>query len=92
MEQLINLSGLQQNNIVPVKKTLVLDLMSDLNTIYPHDKAEGIFVIDKNTIAISNDDDFGVTGSGKYEQKVLPSSNTIDRNTIYFIKLKKPLK
>ncbi|WP_372482956.1 esterase-like activity of phytase family protein [Elizabethkingia anophelis] len=92
LEQLINLSGLQQNNIVPVKKTLVLDLMSDLNTIYPHDKAEGIFVIDKNTIAISNDDDFGVTGSGKYEQKVLPSSNTIDRNTIYFIKLKKPLK
>lgn len=25
LEQLINLSGLQQNNIVPVKKTLVLD-------------------------------------------------------------------
>ncbi|AQX11295.1 esterase-like activity of phytase family protein [Elizabethkingia meningoseptica] len=92
LEQLIDVKGLQQNNIIPVKKTLVLDLMADLNDLYPHDKAEGLFVIDNNTIAISNDDDFGVTGSGKYQQKILPFNNTVDKNTIRFIKLKKPLK
>ena len=49
-------------------------------------------LINNNMIAISNDDDFGVTGTGTYQQKILPSTNTVDKNTIVFIKLKTPLK
>ena len=34
----------------------------------------------------------GVNGVGTYMAKILPSSNVVDRNRIYFIKLKQPLK
>ena len=92
IEELKTAAELQANGITPVTKTLVVDLANDLTTIYPHDKAEGIAVINATTIAISNDDDFGITGTGTYSAKILPSTNAIDRNRIYFIKLSKPLK
>lgn len=92
IEELKTAADLQANGITPVTKTLVVDLANDLTTIYPHDKAEGIAVINATTIAISNDDDFGITGTGTYSAKILPSTNAIDRNRIYFIKLSKPLK
>ena len=66
--------------------------MIDINPVYPHDKAEGLAIINSKLIAVSNDDDFGITGSnGVYQQKILPATNTVDRNSIYFIKLAKPL-
>jgi hypothetical protein len=92
VEQLKTAANLAANGIKPVTKTLVADLMTDIPTLYPHDKAEGIAIINSTTIAISNDDDFGVVGAGGvYAQKLLPATGAVDRNTIYFVKLKQPL-
>ncbi|SDD71380.1 Esterase-like activity of phytase [Dyadobacter soli] len=92
VEQLKTEANLTAAGIKPVTKTLVADLMTDIPTLYPHDKAEGIAIINSTTIAISNDDDFGVVGAGGvYAQKLLPATGAVDRNTIYFVKLKQPL-
>ena len=92
LEELKDAATLAANNITPVTKTLVADLMKDINPVYPHDKAEGLAIINSKLIAVSNDDDFGITGSGGiYQQKILPATNEVDRNRIYFIKLDKPL-
>ncbi len=93
IEQLIDASGLQSNSIIPVKKTLVADLMTDITSLYPHDKSEGLEIINSSMIAVSNDDDFGITtdANGKLAQKILPGNGSVDVNTIYFIKLKTPL-
>ena len=70
----------------------MVDLMKDVNPVYPHDKAEGMTIINSTTIAVSNDDDFGITGSnGVYSQKILAATGLVDRNRIYFIKLGTPL-
>lgn len=91
VEQLKDASTLTANGIVPVSKTLAADLMTDINSLYPHDKAEGIAIINSTLIAIANDDDFGVTGAGSYMAKILPATGQVDRNRIYFVKLKQPL-
>ncbi|MBZ4192558.1 esterase-like activity of phytase family protein [Niabella beijingensis] len=92
VEELKDAASLAANGIVPVTKTLVADLMKDISTVYPHDKAEGLAIINPSLIAVSNDDDFGITGADKiYQQKILPFTNKVDRNSIYFIKLSKPL-
>lgn len=88
IEELKDAATLAANGIVPVTKTLVADLMKDIPTLYPHDKAEGLAIIDAWTIAVSNDDDFGITGANKvYEKKILAGTGQVDRNSIYFIKL-----
>ncbi|GAB2551446.1 esterase-like activity of phytase family protein [Spirosoma aerophilum] len=92
VEELKTAAALQTNGIVPVSKTLVLDLATETNPVYPHDKAEGLALISPTLVAISNDDDFGVTGTGTYTAKRLPATNTIDRNRVYFITLKAPVK
>ncbi|MBS1664886.1 MAG: esterase-like activity of phytase family protein [Bacteroidetes bacterium] len=92
VEELKDAATLASNGIKPVTKTLVSDLMVDINPVYPHDKAEGLIIINSKMIAVSNDDDFGITGSnGVYQPKILPATNSLDRNSIYFIKLTKPL-
>ena len=92
VEELKDAATLAANGITPVSKTLISDLMLDINPVYPHDKAEGMTIINSKLIAVSNDDDFGITGSnGIYQQKILPATNAVDRNSIYFIKLTKPL-
>ena len=83
---------LTTNGIVPVTKTLIADLMKDIPTLYPHDKAEGLVIINSTTIAVSNDDDFGITGANKiYQKKILAGNGKVDGNGIYFIKLNTPL-
>jgi len=78
------------SGIVPVTKEEVFDIMSIPN--YPHDKPEGIVVINNKTIGIVNDDDFGVSGKGTYEQKLMPLlGNKSDMNILYFVKLSKEL-
>lgn len=73
-------------------KTLVSELIKDINPIYPHDKAEDLALINSRMIAVSNDDDLGITGSnGIYRQKTLPATNTTGKNRVYLIKLSKPL-
>lgn len=66
--------------------------MTDIKELYPHDKAEGLTIIDPSMIAVCNDDDFGVNVTGFYESKILPYVKTADKNSIYFVKLKTPLK
>ena len=92
VEELKDAATLVANGIKAVTKTLVSDLMKDISPVYPYDKAEGLAIINPNLIAVSNDDDFGITGSnGIYQQKILPATNAVDRNSIYFIKLAVPV-
>jgi hypothetical protein len=89
LEQM-SVPDLAANQIVPVAKTLVVDMLA---FGYTHDKAEGIALIDGGrTIAISNDDDFGVTddGNGHLLQKLLPSG-AIDHNEVWFFRLSRSL-
>ena len=88
VEELNDLAGLQGAGITPVTKTVVLDLLKDLPTIYPHDKAEGLALLPGNILVISNDDDFGVVDNGAsgFSQKIL-ASGSVDRNRLYFKKI-----
>ncbi len=74
-----------------MSKEEVFDILSIPN--YPHDKPEGILVLDRNTIAIVNDDDFGIVSEkGVVREKVMPYlDNKQDRNIVYFVKLSKTL-
>ena len=58
LEALKDSTGLANNSIVPVQKTLVMDLLANQ---WPAalDKAEGISIINDSTIAICNDNDYG---------------------------------
>lgn len=92
VEELKDAATLATNGIVPVTKTLIADLMKDIPTLYPHDKAEGLVIINSTTLAVSNDDDFGITGANKvYQKKILAGNGKVDANGIYFIKLTTPL-
>jgi hypothetical protein len=94
VEQLKDKAGLTTAGVVAVTKTLVLDLLTDISPVYPHDKAEGITLIGNSMLAISNDDDFGVLDNGQngFAPKVLPATSKADINRIYFVPLKTPLK
>ena len=72
-------------NITPVTKTLVADLVAEVQ--YPHDKLEGMWLINGSTIGVINDDDFATWASGGVlEQKYLDAGQTvIDANTLYII-------
>jgi hypothetical protein len=91
LEQL-TVNELTAAGIKPVTKQLVLDLLA-LPQLYPHDKPEGLSLIGLCTLAISNDDDFGIIDNGGViGQKILPATNSIDRNTIWFVELNVPLR
>lgn len=94
VEQLKNQAGLTTAGVVPVTKTLVLDLLTGISPVYPHDKAEGLTLIGNDLLAISNDDDFGVVdnGSNGFAPKILPATGKVDVNRIYFVKLATPLR
>lgn len=87
---LINGKTIEQNtwdelmtaNITPVNKVLAVDVIKQLGN-YPHEKMEGIWVINGTTIGILNDDDFAVTGTDVLNQKILPGTSDIDQNTLY---------
>lgn len=55
------MAQLKEMNIVTATKELILDLVQ---LDYPFEKFEGLTVVDKNTIVIANDNDFGV---GEYD-------------------------
>lgn len=86
---------LVSNNIIAVSKELVADLLT-IPGGYPHDKAEGLIILNNNLIAISNDDDFGINSpsvpNNTLVAKNLPLTGMLDRNIIYFVKLQKSLK
>ena len=82
-------SELRSAGIKPVIKTLAVDLIQALGD-YPHDKLEGIWLIDSSTLGVVNDDDFAVwTGENsstiqKYISKKEIKEN-IDGNTLYIV-------
>ena len=90
VEELNNLAGLQSAGISPVTKTEILDLLKGLPSVYPHDKAEGLAILPGNILVISNDDDFGVVDNGNsgFMSKILPLTKSVDRNRLYFAKIK----
>jgi hypothetical protein len=79
----VTYSGLAANGIVPVTKTLVEDVAGIPG--YTHDKFEGLSALDSDTLAISNDDDFSVTGSSVLETKYLLDGSTIDFGEVFFV-------
>ncbi|MBY0412403.1 MAG: esterase-like activity of phytase family protein [Burkholderiaceae bacterium] len=83
-------AALADVGIQPVGKTLVYDAVKEM--AYPHDKMEGLLVIDANRVGIINDDDFAIepNGSGGVRQKVL-GNGKVDANTLYVVKLATPL-
>ena len=95
LEQLIavdekNWQMLEKINIIPVKKTLVVDVLATLD--YPHDKLEGLWLRQDGSLGLLNDDDFAMTDSevinpkSTVEQKYLDKDKTIeDANRLYIV-------
>jgi hypothetical protein len=77
--------------IKPISKTLAYDAIAAQK--YPHDKMEGLWVIDANTLGIINDDDFANApdGLGGVMQKKLYNGK-VDASTLYVVKTLVPLK
>lgn len=77
-------------NIIPVQKTLAVDLVVALGD-YPHDKLEGIWLINENTLGALNDDDFAIWSDpvNKIKPKTLsptmPNAK-LDGNRLYILK------
>jgi len=87
LEQL-TVEELTAAGIVPVSKTLVLDILASVPG-YAHDKPEGIALVKENLLAVVNDDDFGVAtdGNGGIMQKLLPRTGQVDRGTMFFVNI-----
>ena len=95
LEQLIvedeeNWQILENINITPVKKTLVVDVLASLD--YPHDKLEGLWLRQDGSLGLLNDDDFAMTDTdiinpkSSVEQKYLDKEKTIeDANRLYIV-------
>lgn len=84
---------LESNGIRAVQKTFVLDLMQALPT-FAHDNVQGLAVLSPTLVAISTNDDFGITASettGVVAPKMLPFTGKPDRSAVYFLKLETPL-
>lgn len=91
---LVNGKTLEQNTweeladagIHPVNKKLVVDLRQAVN--YPHEKFEGMWLMNKNkTLAVINDDDFGIAADKQngIRAKILPLTEQLDKVTLYFV-------
>jgi hypothetical protein len=91
VEQLTD-EELSSNGIVPVSKVLISDLLTDI-PFYPHDKLEGMSILNDSVLLVSNDDDFGVNPdlAGGYTQKILPSTQRRDIGAVYYVKLRNKL-
>jgi len=76
--------------IQPAAKTLVYDGIAAQK--YPHDKMEGLWVIDANRLGIINDADFMIApdGAGGVKQKLL-NDGKVENNMLYVVKPNAPL-
>lgn len=78
--------------IKTVSKKLLVDLTEYLPNKYPHDKLEGLWIIDRNSIAVANDNDFAINvKDNKLIQKILPGTDKIDDDVVYVINFEEPL-
>ncbi|WP_105900996.1 esterase-like activity of phytase family protein [Vibrio gangliei] len=87
VEQFVQDNGwdaLKQYGIQPAEKTLLVNLAKTIH--YPHDKLEGMWVIDDSHIGVLNDDDFAIAPAGKNQvtQKYL-TPDRIDGSTLYIV-------
>ena len=74
--------ALQALNIQPASKTLVLDMGKRVS--YAHDKMEGLWLINRQTLGIVNDDDMGLWTTNGLEQKYLDNVRMrVDTPTLY---------
>ena len=80
----------EKMSIMPVKKTLVVDVLATLD--YPHDKLEGLWLRQDGSLGLLNDDDFAITDTeiansrSTIEQKYLDREKTIeDANRLYIV-------
>jgi hypothetical protein len=78
-------SALNTKGIKPVQKTLMVDMVAAVR--YPHDKMEGLWVIDAHTIGVLNDDDFSsLYTNGTWGAKYINAEESrVDTNTLYII-------
>ncbi|MBE2894417.1 esterase-like activity of phytase family protein [Pasteurellaceae bacterium NCTC 11878] len=73
---------LEKVGINAVEKKLVLDLVKENG--YPHDKFEGMWLIDQHHLAVINDDDFGIASDkGNMVHKMLPNTTIRDHSRVY---------
>lgn len=78
-------SVLLDSGITFVKKELITDLVATIN--YGHDKLEGLWLLDDNTICVANDNDFAlIEKDNKLCQKILPGTETPEDDVIYSVK------
>jgi hypothetical protein len=87
------------NGVTCVTKSLFVDLIAEANsigmlgTLYPHDKVEGISLVDAGRrLVFSNDDDFGVTAGPtifSVVPKIIPTlpAGTADFTQLLFVDL-----
>ncbi|WP_319764251.1 esterase-like activity of phytase family protein [Maridesulfovibrio sp.] len=89
VEQAVQKGGwemLEAAGIKPVSKKLVVDMVKEVG--YPHDKMEGLWLINETTLGVLNDDDFASWSTkGKLHQKML-NDTMIDGNTLYIVDIK----
>lgn len=77
---------------LPQTEKLLADLAEYLPNKYPHDKLEGLWIIDRNSIAVANDNDFAINvKDNKLIQKILPGTDKIDDDVVYVINFEEPL-
>jgi hypothetical protein len=95
VEELKTAAGLLAQNITPVRKWQVVDMLAltDQNSVaYPHDKPEGLALVNGGkTLVLVNDDDFGVSPTTPFDgvaAKTIPSlANRVDFSSLWFIGL-----
>ncbi|MFN2398275.1 MAG: esterase-like activity of phytase family protein [Gemmatimonadaceae bacterium] len=80
----LSVEQLATAGIQPAEKGLLVDLVA---IGYPHDKPEGLAVLADGTIAVLNDDDFGIASDkkGGIVTKVLPGTTEVDRSFVYLL-------
>lgn len=72
-----------------VRKDLAVDLLA---LGYPHDKPEGLALFDEGTLAVLNDDDFGIASTGRpgaerVAPKILPRTDRVSAAELWLIPL-----
>ncbi len=83
LEELVDSAGLATQSIVPVTKTLVMDINANQ---WPSslEKAEGIAILNDSTLAISNDNDFGQISPD--ENGIAKATGILSQILIYHLK------
>lgn len=73
---------LEQAGIKPVSKKLIVDIVKEYQ--YPHEKFEGMWLLNPETLMVINDDDFGIKSvKGEIMKKILPITQKQETTMLY---------